>query len=423
MARPSHPFFSGSGEQGKGEESVLRRSPTSAPTPGQSAPALVDGLIQSALGRRASDIHFEPNEGGMQVRFRIHGLLEQASTIPVEEVAAVISRLKIMASLDITERRLPQDGRMKTSANGRAVDIRMSTIPSLYGEKVVLRLLDVETAGMPLDHTGLSETQRETLARLIRRPQGVIFVTGPTGSGKTSTIYACLNDIRTPTINIITIEDPIEYRLPGITQTAVNERIGLTFATCLRSVLRQDPDVILVGEIRDVETARIAMQASLTGHLVFATLHTNDAAGAITRLLDMGIPPYLIASSLSLVVGQRLVRVLCAACKVPWTPDARMRTSLGLGADPVTFYMPGECEACRGSGAVGRTGVFEVLTATPAIRSLIINQASEAELRHAAKEAGVGSMYEDGFKKVRAGTIAYEELLRVVEPDETPAAS
>jgi type II secretory ATPase GspE/PulE/Tfp pilus assembly ATPase PilB-like protein len=389
----------------------VRRLPGAA----AAAPALIDEIIQDALSRHASDIHLEPHEKGLHVRFRIHGLLEDVTAIPGEEQAAVLSRIKIMSNLDITERRLPQDGRMKTSFNDRAVDIRVSTVPSLYGEKAVLRLLDIETAGVPLNRTGLTPEQTETLSRLIRRPQGVIFVTGPTGSGKTSTIYAALNDIKSPTINIVTIEDPIEYRLDGITQIAVNEKIGLTFATCLRSVLRQDPDVILVGEVRDVETARIAMQASLTGHLVFATLHTNDAVGAITRLIDMGIPPYLIASSLSAVAAQRLVRVLCPACKVPWTPDASTRESLGLGADPIQFYVPGDCEECHGSGAVGRTGVFEVLPATPTLRSLIMSQASEAELHREAKEAGGLSMFAHGFAKVRAGMVAYEELLRVVE--------
>jgi type IV pilus assembly protein PilB len=389
----------------------VRRLPGAA----AAAPALVDEIIQDALRRHASDIHVEPHEKGLHVRFRVHGLLEDVTSISGEEQAAVLSRIKIMSNLDITERRLPQDGRMKTSFNDRAVDIRVSTVPSLYGEKAVLRLLDIEAVGVPLNRTGLTPAQTETLSRLIRRPQGVIFVTGPTGSGKTSTIYAALNDIKSPTINIVTIEDPIEYRLDGITQIAVNEKIGLTFASCLRSVLRQDPDVILVGEVRDVETARIAMQASLTGHLVFATLHTNDAVGAITRLIDMGIPPYLIASSLSAVAAQRLVRVLCPACKVPWTPDARTRENLGLGEDPITLYVPGDCEECHGSGAVGRTGVFEVLPATPTLRSLILSQASEAELHSQAKEAGGISMFAHGFAKVCSGMVAYEELLRVVE--------
>jgi general secretion pathway protein E len=254
------------------------------------------------------------------------------------------------------------------------------------------------------------------MERLIRRPQGVIFVTGPTGSGKTSTLYACLNDIASETINIVTIEDPIEYEMAGITQIGVNDKVGLTFASCLRSVLRQDPDVILVGEVRDLETARIAMQASLTGHLVFATLHTNDAVGAITRLMDMEIPPYLIASALTAVLAQRLVRVLCPVCKVARGPDPAVKEMLRL-ADDVTFSRAPGCDFCHGAGAAGRTGIFELITMTPALRHLITSRATEAELREAARAAGTDSLFEDGLRKVLKGTVSYEELLRVAEPE------
>ncbi|MEK7387269.1 MAG: GspE/PulE family protein, partial [candidate division NC10 bacterium] len=294
----------------------------------KSASELVDSLIEEALTWGASDVHLEPNEEGMQVRFRVHGFLQNVMVVPPRERAALVSRIKIMANLDIAEHRLPQDGRIRIRQNGHAVDARVSTIPSLHGEKVVLRLLDLNGVAIPLNRIGLRDVHLQELQRLIRRPQGIILVTGPTGSGKTSTIYASLKEIKSEAINIVTIEDPIEYEISGVTQIAVHDKIGLTFEGCLRSVLRQDPDVILVGEIRDRETARIAMQASLTGHLVFATLHTNDAVGAITRLLDMEIPPYLIASSLSGVLAQRLVQVLCQACKVPAKPDADLCAKL-----------------------------------------------------------------------------------------------
>ncbi len=381
-------------------------------------PALVDSLIQQAVARRASDIHLEPYRQGMRVRFRVDGLLQNVGSIALDDRAAVVSRIKIMASLDIAEHRLPQDGRLKTVQDRHSVDMRISTIPSLYGEKVVLRLLDLEDVAIPLDRIGLSEPHLQELYRLNRRPQGVMFVTGPTGSGKTSTIYACLNDIRSETINIVTIEDPIEYEMAGVTQIAVHDKIGLSFATCLRSVLRQDPDVILVGEVRDLETARITMQASLTGHLVFATLHTNDAVGTITRLLDMEIPPYLIASSLTAVLAQRLVRVLCPACKALWELDATTRAALGLG-DAVSLYRAAGCERCYGSGVAGRTGIFELLCLTPALRALITARASEEELRREAWAAGMTCLFQDGLSKVLDGVVAYEELLRVAEPDST----
>jgi type II secretory ATPase GspE/PulE/Tfp pilus assembly ATPase PilB-like protein len=390
---------------------ALRTRPKTVPIP-----ELVDSIIQMALARRASDIHFEPNERGIAVRFRVDGLLQNVEQVPLEQRAAVISRIKIMGSMDISEHRLPQDGRIKIRQKHQSVDIRISTMPSLYGEKVVMRLLDLDNAALPLSGTGVGPEHLKELERLIRRPQGVIFVTGPTGSGKTSTLYACLNDIASETINIVTIEDPIEYEMAGITQIGVNDKVGLTFASCLRSVLRQDPDVILVGEVRDLETARIAMQASLTGHLVFATLHTNDAVGAITRLIDMEIPPYLIASSLTAVLAQRLVRVLCPVCKLAAGPDPGVKQLLHL-ADDVTFSRAPGCDFCHGAGAAGRTGIFELVTMTPALRHLITSRASEAELREAARAAGTASLFEDGLRKVMKGIVSYEELLRVAEPE------
>jgi general secretion pathway protein E len=391
------------------EESVLRvRGKT------LSAPDLVDSIIQQGVARRASDIHLEPTELGLNVRFRVDGLLQTAEFVPLEARAAVISRVKILGSMDISEHRLPQDGRIRLRTKNQAVDIRISTMPSLYGEKVVLRILDLQNAALPLAGTGLPPDYLKEMSRLIRRPQGLIFVTGPTGSGKTSTLYACLNDIISETINIVTIEDPIEYEMTGVTQIGVNDRVGLTFASCLRSVLRQDPDVILVGEVRDLETARIAMQASLTGHLVFATLHTNDAVGAITRLIDMEIPPYLIGSSLLAVLAQRLVRVLCPVCKTPAAPEAAVAAQLGLAPD-VRFYHAGGCDFCRNLGTAGRTGIFELVTVTPALRHLITSRASEAELRACAHAAGSTALFNDGLRKVLGGTVAYDELLRVAE--------
>ncbi|OLC75954.1 MAG: hypothetical protein AUH72_19720 [Acidobacteria bacterium 13_1_40CM_4_65_8] len=395
--------------------------PFSAPAPNAfrsrgktTAPDLVANVIQQAIARRASDIHFEPTETGMLVRFRVDGLLQHAGDIPAEARAAVTSRIKILGNMDISEHRLPQDGRMKMREKHQSVDMRISTMPSLYGEKVVMRLLDLDNAALPLSGTGLNADNLITLQRLIRRPQGVLFVTGPTGSGKTSTLYACLNDIKSDTLNIVTIEDPVEYEMVGVTQIGVNDRIGLTFASCLRSVLRQDPDVILVGEVRDLETARIAMQASLTGHLVFATLHTNDAIGAITRLLDMEIPPYLIASSLIGVLGQRLVRLLCPLCRTAVEPDPEVRDQLDLPLN-ARFSQAKGCDFCHGAGAAGRTGVHEMLTITPELRQLITARASEAQLREAARTTGWHSLFEDGMRKVLEGTVAYEELLRVAE--------
>jgi general secretion pathway protein E len=335
-----------------------------------------------------------------------------------------------MANLDISEHRLPQDGRFRLRQNGHAVDVRISTMPSLHGEKVVLRLLDLDGVAIPLDNIGLRDNHLKELRRLIAKPQGIILVTGPTGSGKTSTIYAALNEIKSEKNNIITIEDPIEYEMKGITQIAIHEKIGLTFANCLRSVLRQDPDVLLVGEVRDQETARIAMQASLTGHLVFATLHTNDALGAITRLLDMEIPPYLIASSVSGILAQRLVQVLCPDCKVPAQYNAKLLARLG-SATVKSFQRGPGCERCRGLAAVGRVGIFELVTMTPELRALIVNRASEAELRHLVSAGeGLHSMFQDGLVKVIDGRVDYYELVRVTDPDhnwldgqENPAAA
>jgi general secretion pathway protein E len=292
-------------------------------------------------------------------------------------------------------------------------DIRVAVTPSMHGESAVLRILDLTAVSLPLSHVGMPPEIYDAVHTLSRRPQGLVFVTGPTGSGKTSTIYGCLNDIKGTHLKIITIEDPIEYEMDGVTQIAVHEKIGLTFASCLRSALRQDPDVIVVGEIRDEETARIAMQASLTGHLVFSTLHTNSSVGAIPRLVDMGVPPYLITSSVSAIVAQRLLRVMCRGCKEPWEPPADVQAQLGL-SQPVTLYRAHGCERCLGTGVIGRTGVFELLTLTPGLNDLIMRKAGENELRREAQAGGYVPMFAAGISKVLAGDVSFDELVRVV---------
>ncbi len=379
--------------------------------------AAVDTIITRAIGVGASDVHLEADEFGMAVRFRVHGVLQEIGRIATDDRASVVSRIKIMSNLDIAERRLPQDGRIKMRLDRGVVDIRVAVTPSLHGETAVLRILDLDAVSLPLSKVGMPPEIYEAVRALNRRPQGLLFVTGPTGSGKTSTIYGCLNDIKGPNIKIITIEDPIEYEMANVTQIAVHEKIGLTFSTCLRSALRQDPDVIVVGEIRDEETARIAMQASLTGHLVFSTLHTNSAVGTIPRLLDMGIPPYLITSSVNGVVAQRLLRVLCPGCKEAWEPPPDVRLPLGLH-EPVTIYRPKGCPRCLGTGVIGRTGVFELLMLTPGLRDLIMAKTSEGDLRREAKTAGHIPMFTAGLRKVIAGEVALEEITRVIEFDD-----
>lgn len=375
----------------------------------------VEKLLSKALFRRASDIHLESTLKEMRIRFRIDGMLSDMGWIRLDNGRSVISRLKIMAGLDITERRFPQDGRFRIEQDSKPVDLRVSTIPSLYGEKVVLRILDLETTSIPIAKVGLSEHQIQELREVLGQFQGLILLTGPTGSGKSSTTYACLNEINAEHINITTIEDPIEYQMEGVTQIAVKEH--LTFDACLRAVLRQDPDAIVVGEIRDIETARITMQAALTGHMVLASLHTHDAIGAINRLQQMEIPPYLISDAVNCVVAQRLLRVLCEACKTPWKPDHTTRKMLGLEHDEsVVLYRARGCPECYGSGAVGRTGIFEILSVTRDIQDSINRRASEEKLRDQARTEGMTTMFQSGVRKVLEGIVAYEELLRVTQP-------
>ncbi len=378
---------------------------------------LVNSVLVHATRNRASDIHFEPRETKLQVRERVDGLLMDAFEFPKLVQGAVTSRIKIMARMDIAEKNIPQDGRIKIQVEGRGLDLRVSTLPTYYGEKVTIRILDRLSLKLKLQEMGPSETDYRRILSITDRPQGVVLLTGPTGSGKTSTLYAIINHIKTVTINIITLEDPIEYELKGINQVAINEKTGLTFAFALRSVLRQDPDVIMVGEMRDAETANIAVEASLTGHLVLSTLHTNTAVGAISRLKNLGIQPYLIASSLNGVLAQRLVRKICDQCKKPYTPTEEELVKIRLwGKDPGSFktYKGAGCEDCNHTGYRGRTGVYEVLTIDPGIRELIAGDASEEAIGKAAQDTGMKYMSEDALEKVNQGITSMDELLRVL---------
>ncbi len=376
---------------------------------------MINALLLQALRERASDLHFEPYEARSVVRFRIDGVLRDVIEPPRALHAALVSRLKIMASLDIAEKRLPQDGRIALKLGDRQVDVRVSTLPTGPGERVVLRLLDKESARLDLTALGMSEDTREAIDRLIREPHGIVLVTGPTGSGKTTTLYAALSRLPRGSVNMMTVEDPIEYALDGVAQTQVNPRIELDFARTLRAILRQDPDVIMIGEIRDLETAQIAVQASLTGHLVLATLHTNDAASAVTRLADMGVETYLLASSLLGVLAQRLVRTLCPACRTAQPPSAgerKLLADLGLPPTQPVWTAPG-CPECNRSGFRGRTGVYELIVVDDAIRRHIHDGADELALRATAVRAGMRSLRVDGARWIADGTTSLAELVRV----------
>jgi type IV pilus assembly protein PilB len=363
---------------------------------------LVNAILADAIRAGASDIHVEPQEKLVQLRYRVDGLLRPVMTMPKRVQSRIISRIKIMSHMDISERRKPQDGRTRLVVGKSSYDMRVSTLPTADGEKIVIRVLVQDRASVSLEELGMEPDVLATFKELLRRPQGMILVTGPTGSGKTSTLYAALNFLRSETTNIVTVEDPIEYRLAGISQVAVSDKAGLTFAAGLRSILRQDPNVVMVGEIRDLETAEIAFQASQTGHLVLSTLHTNDAAAAATRLVEMGIPSYLVASSVIAIQAQRLVRKLC---------DCR-------AARPEGGFGPKGCEACRFSGFRGRVAVYELLRLTPRVRSVLLARSSDDVVRHAARATGMRSMFEDGQRKVARGVTVLPELLRVVPPDE-----
>ena len=379
---------------------------------------LVNLILFQAVKERASDIHIEPFQKELKVRYRIDGILYQRFDPPKKYQPAIISRLKVMAKLDIAEKRLPQDGRIPIKIAEKDIDIRVSIIPTTFGERVVLRLLDKSSVLMGLEEIGLSAHQLEILDDLIHRPNGILLVTGPTGSGKTTTLYGALSRINSPDKNIITIEDPVEYQLWGIGQIQVNPKIGLTFAHGLRSVLRHDPDVILVGEIRDVETAEIAIQSALTGHLVFSTLHTNDAASAVTRLVDMGIEPFLVASVVRAIVAQRLIRFICPECKEGYVPDPEVLREAGLAMSHLegkTLYRGKGCPACSETGYRGRSGIYEILLVSEGIRQLIMKKADSTTIGRKAIEEGMRTLREDGSRKVIEGITTLEEVVRVTQ--------
>ncbi|MFN2427334.1 MAG: type II secretion system ATPase GspE [Candidatus Binatia bacterium] len=379
---------------------------------------LVNSLIYQAAKDGASDIHIEPFERTSSIRFRVDGIMNEVLAPPRRLHAAVVSRIKVMARMNIAEKRLPQDGGIRTRVAGRELDIRVSTVPTAFGERVVMRLLDRSATLLGLEESGIAGENLAALRRLIQQSHGIVLVTGPTGSGKTTTLYAALSEINSPDKNIITIEDPIEYQLRGIGQIQVNPKIDLSFASGLRSVLRQDPDVIMVGEIRDVETARIAIQAALTGHLVFSTLHTNDSFSAITRLLDMGIEPFLVSSSVIGIVAQRLVRRLCPQCSLPATPREPTMIELGLTTNIAGARMPGPgCETCRASGYRGRLALSEVLVTDDELRTGIMERTDAATLQGRAIARGMKTMRDDGAAKVRAGLTSAAEVLRVTTED------
>jgi general secretion pathway protein E len=380
---------------------------------------LVNLLIDGALAAEASDVHIEPFEDSLRVRYRVDGLLYDQEAPPRRLQAALTSRIKIMAEMNIAERRLPQDGRIRVTApGGRRVDIRVSTVPTIHGESIVMRLLDRSSVFLPFDRLGFAPAAARGFEALIHRPHGIVLVTGPTGSGKTTTLYAALDKINRPDLKIITVEDPVEYQLKGVNQIPVRPKIGLSFASGLRHIVRQDPDVIMVGEIRDLETAEIAIQAALTGHLVFSTLHTNDAPGAVTRLQDMGCEPYLVSSVLSGVLAQRLVRRICQACRVPDHPDPASLLALGAtDAAGVELFHGKGCDDCRGTGYRGRTGIYELFRITEDARSLVVRRAPVGEIRRHAVAQGMVTLREDAWAKACAGLTTVEEILRVTQED------
>ncbi len=379
---------------------------------------LVNLLITRAIELRASDIHWEPFEGDFKVRYRIDGVLHDVEAPPKRLQAAVISRIKIMAKLNIAERRLPQDGRIKLRVLGKEIDFRVSTLPTMFGESVVLRILDRESVILDLEKLGFPQYDLQKFRDLINRPYGIILVTGPTGSGKTTTLYAALSEINSPEKKIITVEDPIEYQLGGVNQVQVKSTIGLSFANILRSILRQDPDIIMIGEIRDAETAEIAIHAALTGHLVFSTLHTNDAAGAVTRLLEMGMENYLISSSMLGIMAQRLVRVICPECKEIYTPEIGVLEELEVDkqeAKGQTVFRGRGCERCAGTGYRGRQGIYELLPINDDIRELILEKAPSNAIKDKGRSFGMKTLREAGWDKVRRGISTVSEVLRVTQ--------
>jgi general secretion pathway protein E len=379
---------------------------------------LVTSIIARAIDLRASDIHLEPFDDGLHVRYRVDGVIHTAEVVPPKHSAAVNSRVKLLAHLDIAERRLPQDGRIKTRVKGRELDLRVSTVPTVHGESVVMRVLDRASVRFSLEQMGFASDNLERFNQLLARPHGILLVTGPTGSGKTTTLYAALSKLDNTSQKIITVEDPVEYQLEGINQIQVHTQINLSFANALRSILRQDPDIIMIGEMRDGETAQIAVQSALTGHLVLSTLHTNTAAGAIIRMQDMGVERYLITSAVNGVLSQRLVRALCAHCKTPVQPDAPLLQSSGLHRHVkagAAIYQPVGCNHCSGTGYQGRTSIHELLVLDETLRAAVLQGRDASTLHNLSIQNGMLTLYEDGLRKVAAGVTSLEELLRVTQ--------
>jgi len=380
----------------------------------------VNSLLTQAIKERASDIHIEPFEKELSVRFRVDGVLYEVVKPPRRLQASIVSRVKIMAGLNIAEKRIPQDGRIRTRMAGREIDLRVSSLPVRHGERVVMRILEKGSV-FSLDGIGMGGSTLDAFRDLIRRPHGIVLVCGPTGSGKTTTLYSALSEINSPDKNILTIEDPVEYELKGIGQTQVNPKIELTFASVLRAHLRQDPDIILVGETRDKVTADNAIQASLTGHLVFSTLHTNDASGAFTRLIDMGVEPFLVSSSVVAILAQRLVRRLCPSCREPYTPNATELADFGLSGNPGQLYKPVGCEECNHKGYSGRSGIYELLVVEDEIRSLVVAGEATGVIRNAAVKRGLKTLRDDGIRKALEGITSLDEVRRVTQEDSAGA--
>ena len=375
----------------------------------------VDLILDKAIAARASDIHFEPFETEFKIRYRVDGALYEMDPPPLHLALPVISRVKVMSNLNIAERRLPQDGRIQRTIGGRQVDLRVSTLPTVFGESVVLRVLDRSSVNLDLESLGVPESIYNYILQVLQKPNGIFIVTGPTGSGKTTTLYSCLRKINTIDSKLLTAEDPVEYEIDGIIQVPINEGIGLTFARVLRAFLRQDPDRILVGETRDVETAQISIQASLTGHLVFTTLHTNDSTGAITRLVDMGVEPFLISASLECILAQRLIRKICTSCRTTYEPNEHVLASLGLGIHDIgdkNFYYGKGCEACNNTGYKGRKGIYELLKISDPIREMINERAPGVLLRQKAIELGMTTLREDGMRSIYDGLTTIEEIVK-----------
>ena len=382
---------------------------------------LVNTIVGRVIELRASDIHLEPFETGLHVRYRVDGVLQASDLLPAKQGAAVVSRIKLLAHIDIAERRLPQDGRIRTRVKGRELDLRISTVPTVHGESVVMRVLDRASVRLSLEEMAMDDATLQAFRALLGRPHGIFLVTGPTGAGKTTTLYAGLAELDSAVQKIITVEDPVEYQFAGIAQMQVHPQIGLTFASALRSILRQDPDIIMIGEMRDGETAQIAVQAALTGHLVLSTLHTNTAASAVIRMRDMGVERYLITSTVIGVVAQRLVRTLCVECKQAYTPDSAMLRSTGLDrfvAAGASLYRAQGCASCRNTGYKGRAGLFELLLVNDAMRKGIVEGCDGSALQDLAVGEGMVTLHEDGLRKVSQGLTTYEEVLRATESED-----